>query len=459
MFSSIRSRLKPYDPQILAFIFLGYAPFLGESFRFYVLPCSGFILLGLFFTLWHLSEFKQFFREKSPIVYAWLLIMLYCIINTIMHWGQYPLYGTYLDLGPIFVMLFGLFLASYLSTRISLGQLLAVLIIILALLFCKTMYALIFKVAIPADGVGFFIGGAGYGVWPRIILRGENPFLISIFMFILGLLVLRKKSLLNNLGLMLVLITTTVIIALSGWRSIYFALFISSVLLVILACLIAPMSKKSLNKLLLLGIFITLLFSSVFLLVGRDANNPAIVSSLTSSPGMEGLANNEIPILNSAVVQKMSSNQIPLLNSQSVVLKMAEYLDVIEQVSDHGLVGLGMGSSYFSPGPASVGNYVHSQLFWLYFKGGLILVALFYGFMLLVLVSKFRHWLMNPDDLATPDLQKKTQNLGIILSALIVIALGTMDALTNQFPTLAGSFYLGFWVNWANKMRNTDNLS
>jgi hypothetical protein len=97
-------------------------------------------------------------------------------------------------------------------------------------------------------------------------------------------------------------------------------------------------------------------------------------------------------------------------------------------------MGLGFGVNYYSPGPASVGNYVHSQPFWLYLKGGLILLTLFYGFIVLVLVKKYQAWTLSP------------QKQSIFISSLIVIGLCSMDVLTNQFPTLAGSFYLGFWI-------------
>ena len=62
------------------------------------------------------------------------------------------------------------------------------------------------------------------------------------------------------------------------------------------------------------------------------------------------------------------------------------------------------------------------------------MLILFYSFIVWVLVKKYQAWKADP------------QNQSILVSALILIALCVMDALTNQYPTLAGSFYLGFWT-------------
>lgn len=152
---------------------------------------------------------------------------------------------------------------------------------------------------------------------------------------------------------------------------------------------------------------------------------------------MEKIAKSNLPMLNTNTLSQMASNQSPILNSSSIALKIGEYVQIVDLVGDHYLTGLGMGSNYFSPEPAAIGNYLHSQPFWLYLKGGLIFLGLFYGFIALVLIKKYQAQASNP------------QNQGIVLGSLIFIALCAMDALTNQFPSLAGSFYLGFWALYA----------
>jgi hypothetical protein len=438
MLNQIRAYLQPLSPSIWAFILLGYAPFLGESFRFYVLPFSGFILVAVIFTLAHLKQFKNFILEKNAILYIWLAITSYCLIGVLWHWGQYPWYQVYLDLGPFLVMVFGLFFASYLSTRITFEQLLFVFGIILALLFLKTTYIIAYQVAIPGDGTGFFIGGGGGigGGFPRIILRGENPFLMSMFVMLASSLALNKHLLSKTIGLVLSLVITSSLIALSGWRSIYFAL--APIMLALLV--ICAFKKRALNKVILLGTVFTLFCLSVTFLMGRDSATAEGMVAMTQAAGMELIARSSAPLLNAQTLSIMGSNQIPLLNSQSVALKIGEYVQITNLVADHYLVGLGVGFNYLSPGrPEAIGNYVHSQPFWLYLKGGLILLTLFYGFIVCALVKKYQAWLAD------------SQNQSILVSTLILISLCSMDALTNQFPTLAGSFYLGFWAIWMQK--------
>ena len=104
---------------------------------------------------------------------------------------------------------------------------------------------------------------------------------------------------------------------------------------------------------------------------------------------MEKIAKSTLPLLNTNTLLQMASNQIPVLNSGSVALKIGEYVQIVDLVGDDYLTGLGMGINYFSPGPGAMGNYVHSQPFWLYLKGGLIFLGLFYGFIALVLIKRY----------------------------------------------------------------------
>jgi len=424
--------LKKYKPQLLVLIFLGYAPFLGESFRFYFLPISGFIIFAFLFTLFNLREFKQFLLERNSPQFWWILIILYCLVVTLWNWGQHPSYATYLDLGSCFAMLFGLFFGSYLSIRITFEQLLLIFRMILALLFLKTLYIMVYQVIIPADGTGFFVGGGqgGFSVFPRIIFRGENPFLISIFLLEAGSFALNKHKPFQILVAAVSLLATGALIALTGWRSIYFAL-VPSILLLLIFCAI---KKRALNKVIWIGLLFTLFFASITWFNGRDALTIQSMSAWTQTAGMEKINTSNIPLLNNDILLQITRNQFPLLNSLSVALKIGEYLQIIHLVGDRYLTGLGMGATYYSPGPAAIGNYVHSQPFWLYLKGGLILLILFYSFIVWVLVKKYQAWKADP------------QNQSILVSALILIALCVMDALTNQYPTLAGSFYLGFWT-------------
>ena len=120
----------------------------------------------------------------------------------------------------------------------------------------------------------------------------------------------------------------------------------------------------------------------------------------------------------------------------SLAFKMAEYLNVIFCVNERWLSGLGMGALCFSPVNQNLGNYVHSQLFWLYLKGGLSLVILFYGFIAYTLYKSIQCFKYCP------------QQIGVKICSAVVIALCTLDVLTNQFPTLSGAFYLGFWIGY-----------
>jgi len=79
---------------------------------------------------------------------------------------------------------------------------------------------------------------------PRIILRGENPFLISMFILAKGMLALNKNSLGKTIGFTGAIAMTGVLIALTGWRSIYFALVPSIILLLVIAGIQKKLSSK-----------------------------------------------------------------------------------------------------------------------------------------------------------------------------------------------------------------------
>ncbi|MBU3546720.1 hypothetical protein [Polynucleobacter sp. MWH-Jannik1A5] len=429
--NSLIDTLRRFSPQILTLIFLGYAPFFGESFRLYFKNPSGFILLAVLLTLVYWRQFKTFILEKNTTQFWWLLITLYCVLNTLPHLGEYSLYDVYLDLGAFFVMLFGLFFGKKIASKVSLMQLVAIITLILMLFSGKILWMWLYKIQALNDGLGFFIGTATYGTIPKIILRGQNPFLISALMLIVGVLLLRKNTSSVTVRLTLALLLAMVMIVIGGVRSIYFAIIPCCIFL---GCFL---SKASLKKYSFVGILLGIFFISLYLFIGRDALSPNPTDSLRAFPGMDILANNGWWFLNGGIVDKMASGQIPLLNSMSVALKMAEYLDVIRCVNDHWLTGLGMGALCFSPATQNPGNYVHSQPFALYLKGGWILVVLFYGFIACTLFRATQYFKYHPQEISAK------------IGLAVVIALCTLDILTNQFQTLSGSFYLGFWIGYS----------
>lgn len=425
--------LKKYKSQALAFVFLGYAPFLGESFRFYFLPISGFIVFAFLFTLLNLKEFKQFLLEKNSPQFWWMLIILYCLLNTSIQWGKGAPYLVYLDLGSCFVMLFGLFFGKYLSYRISLDKLFATLVFILLLLFGKTLIILLYKIPVLFDGFGFLIGSANFGsIPPRIILRGENPFLISIFLLAIGYGVLQKNSLIKNIFIGLILVVATVLILISGWRSIYVAVSFGVIILITLSIKkISP--RKGIGIALVLIIFL----ASFYLIANRDTLNVKLSENyLQSLLSTIRLNSSSTSTLNINFTEVFTNPKLAL-NSQSYALKIAEYVHVINLVGGGWLFGLGMGVPYISPGlDIGSGSYVHSHFFWLYLKGGVVLVSLFYAFIAYCGLKKYQYFASQP------------YNQSIILSLVITISFCVMDLLTNQFPTLAGAFYLGFWITY-----------
>ena len=425
--------LKKYKPQILAFIFLGYAPFFGDSFRFYFLPISGFIVFAFLFTLLNLKEFRKFLFEKNSPQFWWVLIIFYCILNISIQWGRASVYSTYLDLGSCFVMLFGLFFGKYLSSRIGLDKLFATLVFILLLLFGKTLIVLLYKIPVLIDGFGFLIGSANFGSFPpRIILRGENPFLISIFLLTIGYGVSQKNSPTKNMFIWLILVMATVLIFISGWRSIYVAVSFGTIILIIL-----NIKEISPRKCIGIALVLILFLASFYLIADRDILDAKLSENYLQSLLSTGVLNStSTQTLNSNLLE-IFTNQKLLLNFQSYVLKITEYGHVINLVGGSWLFGLGMGVPYLSPGlDIDPGSYVHSQFFWLYLKGGLVLISLFYAFIAYCGLKKYEY------------LASRPYNQSIILSFVITISLCLMDLLTNQFPTLAGAFYLGFWITY-----------
>lgn len=385
-------------------------------------------------TLVYWRQFKNFIVEKNTTQFWWLFIILYCILVTLPHLGQHSLYDIYLDLGTFFVMLFGIFFGKKIASKVSLMQLMIMVILILILLSGKILWMWLYKIPALNEGPGFFIGIALYGgPLPKIILRGQNPFLIGTLVMIIGVLLLRKNTAIESIGLTLAFILTTILIVIGGVRSIYFGIIPSCIFLGFL------LSKASLKKYSFVGILLAIFFISLYLFIGRDALSQNPADSLRAFPGMDILANNGWWFFNIGIVDKMASGQIPLLNSMSVALKMAEYLDVIRCVNNNWLTGLGMGAVCFSPATQNLGNYVHSQPFALYLKGGLILVALFYGFIAHNLFRGIQYFKDHP------------QENGVKICSAVVIALCTLDILTNQFQTLSGSFYLGFWIGYISR--------
>jgi hypothetical protein len=428
--NSFVDALRRFSPQILTLIFLGYAPFFGESFRLYFQNLSGFILLAVLLTLVYWRQFKNFILEKNSTQFWWLLIILYCVLVTLPHLSQYSLYDIYLDLGAFFVMLFGLFFGKKIASKVSLMQLVAISTFILILFSGKVLWMWLHKIPALNDGLGFFIGTASYGALPRIILRGQNPFLIGTLVMVFGVLLLRKNTIVVSIGLTLVFILNAVLIVIGGVRSIYFGIIPSCLFFALF------LSKANLKKYFFVGVLLTTFFISLNLFIGRDALSPNPADSLRTYPGVDILMNNGWWFFNGGIVDKMASGQIPLFNSVSVTLKMAEYLDVIRCVNNHWVSGLGMGALCFSPATQNLGNYVHSQPFALYLKGGLILVVAFYAFMACTLFRSIQYFKYCP------------QESGAKICSAVVIALCTLDILTNQFQTLSGSFYLGFWIGY-----------
>ncbi len=425
--NSLADKLRRFSPQILTLIFLGYAPFFGESFRLYFKNTSGFILLAILLTLVYWRQFKNFILEKNTTQFWWLLITLYCVLNTLPHLGNYSLYDIYLDLGAFFVMLFGLFFGKKIASKVSLMQLVAIVTIILIMFAGKILWMWLHKIPALNDGLGFFIGSASYGLLPKIILRGQNPFLISALMLIIGVLLVRKNTSSTTIGLTLTFLLALALIVIGGVRSIYFGIIPSCIFLGFF------LSKKNLKQYAYAGILLSSFFISLYLFVGRDALSPNPIDTLNAFPVLK---NSGWGLLSSGLVDSLASGHIPVLNSVSVALKMAEYVEVMRCVNDDWLTGLGMGALCLSNGTQNLGNYVHSQPFSLYLKGGLILIVLFYSFMAYAIYRGIQYYTCHREE------------IGVKICLAIVIALCTLDMLTNQFPTLSGAFYLGFWIGY-----------
>lgn len=426
--NSLVDKFSKFSPQILTLIFLGYAPFFGESFRLYFKNPSGFILLASILALVYWRQFKNFIFEKNITQFWWLLIIFYCVlITTLPHLGKYSLYVLYLDLGTFFVMLFGIFFGKKIASQVSMKQLFAIMTLILILLAIKLLWMYFHETPALNDGLGFFIGSASYDGIPKIILRGENPFITSMFILTLGLLLLPRNNAATTIGLALSFLLTMALIVIAGVRSIYFGIIPGCIFLGFF------LPQKNLKKNIFIGILLGIFFFSLYLFIGRDAmlQNPA--DSFQAYPGMSILGEKSWWFINESAVDKLASDQIPLLNSMSIVIRLAEYLDVVNCVNDHWPTGLGMGALCFNPATQNLGSYIHSQPFWLYLKGGFILVILFYSFMVYVIYRDFKY---------------RTQDDGYIICSAALIALCSLDFLTNQFPTLSGSFFLGFWVGY-----------
>jgi hypothetical protein len=369
----------------------------------------------------HLRQFKKFYMQKNSPQFWWLIITIYCVIDTLFRGWQHRLYWVYLDLGPFFVMMFGLFLGRYLALKIDINLLTRAMILILLLLCLKTFFIWLLSIQLLADGPGFFIGAFGSvpGYLPRILLRGENPFLISISLLLATICIVCNLSRFKAVVLTFGFLISLGLIVLTGARSLAIAVLMGVLIIGLLS------QQRSLKKWIYLIVPISLIFSAM-IFTKRDMlqKNTVDVALATSSVGVEQL----IRI------------GIPTFNSQSVGLRFVENFDVMAKVGSHWLVGIGFGSSYYTPGMdlpiAMEGNYVHSQLFWLYLKGGLLLAIFFYGFVSYFLLRLYRK--LNPPP----------SNAAIMSGAVIVIALCVMDLMSNQFATLAGSFYLGFWLSY-----------
>ncbi|MBU3568165.1 hypothetical protein [Polynucleobacter alcilacus] len=428
IFNSIVDVLKRFSPQILTLIFLGYAPFFGESFRLYFKNPSGFILLAIILALMYWRQFKNFIFEKNATQFWWLLITLYCVLITLPHFGQYSAYYIYLDLGIFCTLFFGIFFGKKIASKLTLKELVVVMTIILVLFSGKIIWMWLNQTPALNEGYGFFIGFASYSSLPKIILRGQNPFLIAMFILVTGILLLRKNNALEIIGLTLIFLLTMGMIVISGVRSIYFGIIPSCIFLVL------QVPKVYFKKVAYVTILLGTFFFTLHLFIGRDKipTNPA--DSFIVYHGMDILADNGWGFLNGDLIDRMASNYIPALNSRSVALKMAEYLEVIACVNDNWLSGLGSGALCFSPATQNFGNYVHSQPLWLYLKGGLILVILFYSLIIYTIFKIIQLFRDHPEE------------IGLRIGSAIIIALCILDILTNQFPTLAGSFYLGFWI-------------
>jgi len=394
-------------PRLIALVLFGLVmaicPIIGESFRGFSLPAPLFVIIAIFCGAFYIGKFYQFFIENKFFCAIFLMTCLYCAVSIFLFKNR-P-YWILIDLLPIALVGLGFYLGVIFSKFITTKFFLKCIGFICLVLAIKALLVLVFQIPLVWDGSSFFSGvvDPGGNGNTRVILKGSSIFLCITFFISLYWIIGGKRDLMFSLIGWFILTACCLLLLLNGTRSILLGILAG----LILATGFSRKEKKSFYFL----VFLSIVIGVVILNLRSnevDGSYPAI-SAISS---------------------------IEAAKSVGVSYRLMEAQRIIDGVGGNYLFGNGIGSSFFFP-QVGVGsevemNYAHSLPLWLYLKGGLFFLVLFYSLCASFLIRRYRY-------IAHID-----RNDGMAIYFLAILAsIIVVDIFTNQFATISGSFYLG----------------
>ena len=387
----------------LLLLLLGWCPVLGESYRLGFLPIAAFVFLTLVCSIayfYYLPPFIQnIFRIRAPLI----TMGIFFLALSWMGYEKNSLYWILLDLMPFYFLIMGLFLGFVYADYINIKSLFLIVLVFMSAMVLKKIFILFGNIPVNWNGFSLFSATKGgdltYGI-PRIILKGETPFLVFAFF--------------TNLA--------------------YFYQFkVGTWLKIFALTLLLLMIFTNRTKSLMLGIFISLMFCYLYFIffkikIKTEKKIIFIFSSLV-------------------LLAFFSINYANSLQNQIIGIgyRVQEAIAVVKAVGDSIFTGLLPGAGYtYLESDVGIGiqdNYVHFLPFWLFLKGGIILVILFYYLLIKILTLKLS--ILNIYGM-------KMSSIYMIFG--IFLGLIFTDIMTNQFTSISGSFFLGFSVFFRPKM-------
>jgi len=380
--------LKKYFP-ILILIIVGYCPFIGESFKlkFSTLPIF-FYLLAIIIIL----NYKKIINSNFLSYFDYLLLFY---IGTISIFGLIynKTYLALIDIMPFVIFYMGNAVGYCFSRKINIQQWFIILAFLIVLIFFKILLIESAQFELRWDGSTFFSAAMGPEImyFHRVIMKGEMPFLLIPVLTITTILLDEKLSSVCSKNLLILIFLISIFCILSNYtRSLMLATFIS---IFVNFCF-----KKI--KMMKFSISISVILITLILFIYYQD----IYKYIRTIIGINYRINEAIAAVK-AVNRDFYYGLLP----------GAEFAYIGSDI-----------------GPNKLDNYVHFLPIWLYLKGGIVLVILFYT----NLIDKI---------LKIINILNIKNSSEEILIISILIGLFFLDIMTNQFATISGAFYLGFF--------------
>jgi hypothetical protein len=383
-------------PHLLQLLFLiAFCPLLGESYRLPNLPLATFIFVVSIYCIANIGRCRVFLKDFSSLRYYLASLVVFLLGISVIALKTNSKYWILIVLVPFYFFCTGLYLGWAYSELVNIKALFHIFLTIMLIVAIKKIAIIYFQIQPTWDGLSFFSGIKSdllYGI-PRIILKGETPFLVAAFF--VNAAYLYKNAEFTWIKLVSIILFILLIMT-NRTRSLCIGICISFVI-----CIYCSVQLKYIRS--FRSISMLLIFIFLIVLLGLFVLPPGVQHQVIG-----------------------------------IGYRVNEMMSVFKAVDGSIIFGLLPGAGYYYAG-SDVGigvqdNYVHFLPVWLYLKGGLVFLMLFYIFMIKIVGHKIKF------------IDEYALSLSPILVVLgIFLGLIFTDVMTNQFASISGSFFLGFF--------------